>query len=70
MTTLYWQAGPEDDNRVYIEFEGEITDPKIKAALGDLDGLRGGPEDNRGEYVPVRPEHSAELRAAAVVETA
>lgn len=60
MTTLYWQA---EDGRVYIE-SATLTDEQ-KAILGKLDGLRGGPPDNRGEWVPVRPEHAAELKARA-----
>ena len=60
MTTLYWV---DQDDRVHIE-SATLT-PEQKAALGGLDGIRGGPPDNRGEWVPVTPEHSAELKKRA-----
>ena len=61
MTTLYWV---DENFKVHIEVEGTVSE-ELKAVLGELDGVRGGPEGNRGEYVPVRPEHSAELKEAA-----
>ena len=72
MTTLYWVEWHDDTRTetVHIEFEGDVQDPQVKAALGGLDGVRGGPENDRGVYVPLRPEHAAELRERASVETA
>ena len=66
MTTLFWI---DDKDKVHIEFEGTVGDD-IKKVLGDADGVRGGPENDRGVYVPLRPEHAAELRERASVETA
>ena len=67
MATLYWHEPDAQGfgGRVIIEGEGVIPSPELKALIGDADGLRGGPSDNRGTYVPITPEHSAELRKAA-----
>lgn len=67
MTTLFWRSGANDpndrgDGRVIIEEEDAVLTPELKKRLGKLDGLRGGPDGARGEYDPIRPEHSQALR--------